>query len=100
MGAKNAAISLFRLALPYWKEWEDDDEIWRTLSNGLWRFLEDERGFLQQPEPDQEDYEQINGYFYANELLMRCLELAYVTNRQEILDNLLRPPGAPTAPKS
>ena len=32
------------------------------------------------------------------ELLVRCLELAYVTNRQEILDNLLRPPVAPTAP--
>ena len=60
---------------------------------GIWSIMQEERGFLPPRELSREEYNRVNDYFYANELLVRCLDLAYVTNRQEILDNLLRPPG-------
>ncbi len=36
--------------------------------------------------------EQLNAYFYANELLVQCLNVAVVSDRQAILAGLLAPP--------
>jgi len=35
---------------------------------------------------------QLNAYLYANELLIQCLNVAVVSDRQAILNNLLAPP--------
>ncbi len=90
MGVVDAATALSDMALP---SRESDNSSWRTLADSEWKFLNEERGFLPPPELSQSEYKQVNDYLYANELLVRCLELAYVTNRKEILNGLLRPPG-------
>ncbi|MFZ1753578.1 MAG: hypothetical protein WBO46_12920 [Caldilineaceae bacterium] len=95
MGAKKISASLSRLPLP---RSASDETGWRGLSDGLWKIMQEERGFLPPRKLSLEEYSRQNDYFYANELLVRCLDLAYVTNRQEILDNLLRPPGSLTTP--
>ena len=63
----------------------------------IWIILREERGFLPPLEISEEEYDRMDDYFYANELLVRCLELAYVTDRQGVLEGLLRPPGASAA---
>ncbi len=71
------------------------DEVgWYGLTKALGKNLGD---IMHMPEllltPHISENSAMDRYLYANELLVRCLDLAYVTNRQEILDNLLRPPG-------
>jgi hypothetical protein len=92
MGAEDVVASLARLPLP---GGTGNDGDWQTLTDGLRRILEEERGFLPPPPLSAEEYERMNNYFYAVELLVRCLELAYVTDRQGVLDGLLRPPSPP-----
>jgi len=89
MGAEDVVASLARLPLP---GGTGNDGDWQTLADGLWRILEEERGFLPPRPLSAEEYVRMNNYFYAVELLVRCLELAYVTDRQGVLDGLLRPP--------
>jgi len=95
VGAKRISVSLSHLPFP---RSESDETDWRALTNGIWKIMQEERGFLPPRAPSREEYDGLNDYFYANELLVRCLDLAYVTNRQAILDNLLRLPGALTTP--
>jgi len=42
---------------------------------------------------EEADLNSLYEYFYANELLVRCLDLAYVTDRQGFKNGLLLPPG-------
>jgi hypothetical protein len=83
----------FRQLLP--QRSEDDDIDWSAFADALWKIMKDERGFPPQREVSPGESQRIENYLYAVELLVRCLDLAYVTNRQEILDNLLRPPSPP-----
>lgn len=92
MKATDLAIVLGDLPLPSNML---DDAGWRLLADSLRELLTKKRGFLIQRKISLTEYNQMNRYFYANELLIRCLDLAYVTNRQEILYNLLRPPSPP-----
>jgi len=40
------------------------------------------------------EIDKLNAYFYANELLVQCLKVAAVTDRQAVLNGLLLPPAA------
>ncbi|MBX2998022.1 MAG: NACHT domain-containing protein [Caldilineaceae bacterium] len=71
-----------------------DNAAWQTFADALWTLLERERGFRSSPPLSKEQANRINNYLYANELLVRCLDLAYVSDRQGILNNLLLPPRA------
>jgi hypothetical protein len=42
---------------------------------------------------DERQVNQLKNYFTANHLLLECLDVAYVSNRQAIEDSLLLPPG-------
>jgi hypothetical protein len=42
---------------------------------------------------DNEEWANVEGYFFGTRLLFECLDLAYVSNRQAIEDSLLLPPG-------
>lgn len=46
-----------------------------------------------EPDWDREEARLLNDYLVANRLLLECLDLAYVSNRQAIKDSLLLPPG-------
>lgn len=93
-GATDVASELSNIPLP---QSNRDDARWRALADSLWLVLKEQRSFLPPREISQEEENRIDHYFYANELLVRCLDLAYVTNRKEILDGLLRPPSPPDA---
>lgn len=43
-----------------------------------------------------EQIQTLNNYLRANQLLLQCLEVAYVTNREAIKDRLLLPPAPQT----
>ena len=94
-GDEGLGESINRIPLP---QNIPDPPGWRTVVHEIWILMEKERGYLPLREISPQEYFRLTDYFYANELLINCLDLAYVTNRQEILDNLLRPPGALTAP--
>jgi hypothetical protein len=72
----------------------DDLSVWKRFAASLWDLLQSERGFRSFTRLSQEQVDRINGYLYANGLLVRCLGLAYVSDRQAILNSLLLPPRA------
>ncbi len=70
----------------------DDDPAWQAFADNLWQLLEQERGFLPPQKPTAEELEQVADYLYGSELLVQCLDLAYVKDREAVLARLLRPP--------
>jgi hypothetical protein len=68
--------------------WQD----WQQYANALFAILRDERDLWREWEFSQKEIDTLNDYFYAQELLMQCLKVAVVSDRQAILQGLLSPP--------
>lgn len=88
-GLTEIAQDLHSIAMPgptaRWQEWQQySDILFAILCNE--RELGREWGFSER------DMEILNDYFYAQELLVQCLRVAVVSDRQAILAGLLSPP--------
>ncbi len=70
----------------------DDLPAWQAFADNLWQLLEQERGFLPPQKPTAKELQQVADYLYGSELLVQCLDLAYVEDREAVLARLLRPP--------
>lgn len=95
--ANEVVANIFLVGLP---KNAHDDTGWYSLERTLERTLSEYLQLTSFTSSNANETGQMQNYLYANELLIRCLDLAYVTNRQEILDNLLRPPRALTTPST
>jgi hypothetical protein len=69
-----------------------DQLAWRVFANSLGNMLKEEGSVYLCDGLSKEQVSRINTYLYANELLVRCLDLAFVTDRQGVLSSLLLPP--------
>ncbi len=67
---------------------------WQHYADLLLVMLRDQRGLGQEWNFSAHDEEKLNYYFYFNELLVQCLKVAAVTDRQAVLNSLLLPPPA------
>jgi hypothetical protein len=75
---------------------EDDGwPVWKKFERDLWALAE-ERALTHCWELNGQQLKRLANYLEASKLLVDCLELAYVSNRTEIEQGLLRPPGNPT----
>lgn len=67
--------------------------LWRESADALFVILRDERDLCREWDFPQDEIGKLNNYFYANELLVRCLKVAVVSDREWILQGLLSPPN-------
>jgi hypothetical protein len=65
---------------------------WRQHADALFVILRNERDLAHEWEFTKEEIDALNDYFYANELLVQCIQVAVVSDRQTILQGLLLPP--------
>ncbi len=66
--------------------------VWQTFADQLFAIMQEERDLGKEWYLSVEQIDKLNTYFAANELLVKCLDLAYVSDRQAILNGLLAPP--------
>jgi hypothetical protein len=66
---------------------------WQTFVNDLQLIMLTYRDLGHEWNLTAEQIKQISRYFEANLLLLECLKLAYVSDRQAIEDSLMLPPG-------
>ena len=64
---------------------------WQQFADKLYAIMQ-ARGLVHDWQFTEEQLNQLNDYFYANELLVQCLNVAVVSDRQAILSGLLAPP--------
>jgi hypothetical protein len=64
-------------------------QSWQKYSDTLFAFLRNERDFDCKREFSQEEIIQLNNYFYGNELIVQCLNVAAISDRARILRSLL-----------
>jgi hypothetical protein len=67
-------------------------QSWQQYAQTLLTILRDERDLVHEWNFRQNDLDKLNSYFYANELLVQCLKVAVVSDRQAVLNGLLLPP--------
>jgi hypothetical protein len=67
---------------------------WQQCADVLFAMLRDQRDLGREWSFSREDVGKLNDYFYANELLVQCLKVAAVADRQAVLQGLLLPPKA------
>jgi hypothetical protein len=68
-----------------------DPQAWQQYADVLFAMLQ-QRDLARQWAFSDEQIERLERYFAANELLVQCLQVATVTDRQAILNGLLKPP--------
>ena len=71
---------------------QDDGVAWRKFVDALAQILNEERDFDFTRKISYQQLSILNTYFNANERLLRCLELATVSDRAGIKARLLLPP--------
>lgn len=64
---------------------------WQQCADQLYAIMQ-ARDLIHDWEFTDKQIAQLNDYFAANELLVQCLNVAVVSNRQAILNNLFAPP--------
>ena len=67
------------------------NQEWQQCANELFTILRDERNLGHKWTLNDEEDNKFNAYLYANELLLQCLKVAAVSDRQAILHGLLLP---------
>lgn len=67
-------------------------QAWQQYANSLYTILRDERDLGHEWYFSDKEIDKVNDYFYVNELLVQCLQIASVLDRQAILNGLLSPP--------
>lgn len=87
------ADGLAQLPVPHGKAKQAE---WKVFATELQALLTRERDFDFERKLNGEQVDQLNGYFEANELLVQCLKLAVVSDREEVLTGLLKPPDGVT----
>jgi hypothetical protein len=70
-----------------------DLSAWQHYADALFTILRDERDLGHEWEFTDEVSRKLNDYFYANELLVQCLKVAAVSDREAVLQGLLLPPA-------
>ena len=65
---------------------------WQQYADAVLILLCDKRELEHEWNFHHEDVAKLDNYFYANELLVQCLKVAAVADRQAVLQGLLRPP--------
>jgi hypothetical protein len=75
-----------------------DPQAWQQYADALFAMLQ-QRDLAGQWAFSDEQIERLERYFVANELLIQCLKVATVTDRQAILNGLLEPPVPRTEEK-
>ena len=73
---------------------DDPIEAWATFAAELHALMIEHRDIGHDWEFTLEQAQALERYFYAAELLVDCLDVAYVTDREAILDRLLLPPDS------
>jgi hypothetical protein len=68
--------------------------VWQQYADALFIILSDERNLGREWNFNDKEIAILNDYFYANELLVECLKVAAVSDRQSVLNKLLMPPEA------
>jgi len=66
---------------------------WREFNGQLRRVLLEQRGLGREWNFSEAQADTLEAYLAANQLLLECLEVAYVSNRDAIKASLLLPPG-------
>ena len=89
-GDAATARRLRGLALPASDQRQD---TWSSFADGLRTVMREERDIGHDWQFSQEQWEKLNAYLAANKFLIDCLDLAYVSDRQAILNGLLAPPA-------
>ncbi|MFZ4663894.1 MAG: NACHT domain-containing protein [Caldilineaceae bacterium] len=69
-----------------------DQSAWQHYADALFTILRDERDLGREWAFSDGEINKFNDYLYANELLVQCLKVAAVSDRQAILHGLLLPP--------
>ena len=64
---------------------------WQGCADQIYAIMQ-KRDLVHDWQFTKEQISQLNDYFYANELLVQCLNVAVVSDRQAILAGLLAPP--------
>lgn len=90
--AKLAALAQYLRAMPMSLP-RVDGYSWQQYAVALFPILRDERALRCEWKFSNKEIYKLNDYFYANELLVQCLKVAAVSNRDEVLQKLLLPPG-------
>jgi hypothetical protein len=67
---------------------------WQQYAYILHVILNDERDLGREWPFSDEENGKLNDYFYANELLIQCLNVTAISDRQAVLQGLLLPPEA------
>ena len=65
---------------------------WQQHADALFAILRDERDLARYWVFTKEDIDALSDYFYASELLVQCLKVAVVSDREAILQGLVLPP--------
>lgn len=68
-------------------------QAWQHYADTIFTILRDEKDLGHEWEFSREEIDKLNDYFYANELLVQCLKVAAVSDREAILAGLFSPPG-------
>jgi len=67
----------------------DPQTAWRKYAAELRHIMQSQRDFGHEWALTSKQADKLNDYFRANELFLRCLELAYVSDREGLKDGLL-----------
>lgn len=68
-------------------------QAWRQYAAFLFTIMCEQRDLGREWNFSQEDLDKLNNYLYANELLVQCLKVATVSDREAVLQGLLLPPA-------
>ncbi len=88
-GHTSLAQKLLELALPTPNSSGLD---WQQYADAIFAILRTERDLGHDWNFSDKEIDTLNDYFYANELLVQCLQVATVSDRQAVLNSLLLPP--------
>lgn len=72
---------------------DTNTQDWQKFADQIKRLLR-KRDLIYEQQFTDEEIEKLNAYFTANELLVQCLNVAVVPDREAILAGLLAPPAA------
>lgn len=70
---------------------------WKKYADFLFTSLLKQRDLGSEWNLNSKTNTKLNDYFYANELLVQCLKVAAVSDRQAVLNSLLLPPAQPAS---
>ena len=76
-----------------WPSLQDTSERWEECANNLRQVMITHRNIGHRWNLNRQQVSKVNNYLKANNLLVECLNLAYVSDRQGILERLLLPPA-------